>query len=183
MVLNNTNGIDAAAIELVKELDGLPLALSTAGAYLEHVTTSFSDYHRLYKASWLKLQAISPQLTSYEDRSLYTTWQITFDRIQQNNAAAARLLKLWAYFDKQDIWFELLRYAGSAADESIQKITEDELSFTKAIALLCSYGLVDADRSLQQQSGSGGYSVHSCVHSWTVLYLINSGTRAWQDWP
>jgi len=48
---NNTNKADPDAITLVQELDGLPLALSTAGAYLEHVTTSFSDYLRLYRAS------------------------------------------------------------------------------------------------------------------------------------
>jgi hypothetical protein len=65
---------DSDAIALVKVLDGLPLALSTAGAYLEHVTTSFSDYLRLHNASWLKLQIKSPQLSSYEGRSLYTTW-------------------------------------------------------------------------------------------------------------
>jgi hypothetical protein len=50
-----TDNEDPDALALVKELDGLPLALSTAGAYLEHVMTSFSDYLRLYKASWLKL--------------------------------------------------------------------------------------------------------------------------------
>ena len=166
-----TDIIDPAAVELVKELDGLPLALSTAGAYLMHVTTSFSDYLRLYKASWLKLQTTSPRLTSYEDRSLYTTWQITFDRIQQHNAASAKLLKLWAYFDRQDVWFELLRHATSADDKWIQKLIEDELNFNEAVALLCSFGLVDADQSLQQQFGSGGYSMHSCVHSWTVFVL------------
>ena len=162
---------DRDAIALVKELDGLPLALSAAGVYLEHVTTSFSDYLRFYKASWLKLQMRSPRLSSYEDRSLYTTWQITFDRIEQQNAASAKLLKLWAYFDRQDVWFELLQHTKSADDEWIQKLTEDELNFNEAVALLCSFGLVDADRSLQQQSGTGGYSVHSCVHSWTVFVL------------
>lgn len=96
---NYTNKEDPDVLALVKELDGLPLALSTAGAYLEHVTTSFSDYLRLYKASWLKLQTTSPQLTSYEDRSLYTTWQITFDRIKQQNTLSAKLLTLWAYFN------------------------------------------------------------------------------------
>ncbi|KAH8776179.1 hypothetical protein BGZ57DRAFT_892167 [Hyaloscypha finlandica] len=30
----------------------------------------------------------------------YTTWQITFDRIQQQNPASASLLKLWAYFNQ-----------------------------------------------------------------------------------
>src|ERR1700729_1555575 len=134
---------DCDAIALVKELDGLPLALSAAGSYLEHVTTSFSDYLRLYKTSWLKLQRTSPQLSSYEDRSLYTTWQITLDRVQQQNAASPRLLKMWAYFDKQGVWFGLLRHANSANDEWIQKLVEDELNFTEAVSLLCSFGLVD----------------------------------------
>ncbi|KAH8586629.1 hypothetical protein B0O99DRAFT_665671 [Bisporella sp. PMI_857] len=84
---------DPDAIALVKELDGLPLALSTAGVYLEH--------H--YKTLWLKLQTTSPLLDSYENRTLHTTWQITFDRIQQQNTASAKLLKLWAYFDRQDL--------------------------------------------------------------------------------
>ena len=68
------------------------------------------------------------------------------------------------------MWFELLRHINSADDEWIQKLTEDELNFNEAVALLCSFGLVDADRS-QQQFGSRGYSVHSCVHSWTVFVL------------
>ncbi|KAG4439420.1 hypothetical protein IFR05_005113 [Cadophora sp. M221] len=162
---------DPDAIALVKELDGLPLALSTAGVYLEHVTTSFSDYLRLYKTSWLKLQTTSPLLDSYEDRTLHTTWQITFDRIQQQNTASAKLLKLWAYFDRQDLWFDLLWHANSIDDEWIQKLTKDELNFNEAIALLCTFGLVDPNRSPQQQVGARGYSVHSCVHSWIVFVL------------
>ena len=130
------------------KLDGLPLALSTAGAYLEHVTTSFAEYLRLYEASWLRLQRTSPRLNSYEDRSLYTTWQVTFDRIQEQNAASAQLLKLWAYFDKQDVWYGLLRHAHSTDDERIQKLTEDELGFNEAVRLLCEYGLVHPEPSL-----------------------------------
>jgi tetratricopeptide (TPR) repeat protein len=166
-----SSNADENRLALVTELDGLPLALSAAGAYLEHVTTSFADYLRLYKASWLKLQMTSPRLSSYEDRALYTTWQITFDRIKQQNAASGKLLEWWAYFDREDVWFELLRQATSADDEWIQKLTEDELNFNEAVTLLCSFGLVDANRSLQQQSRTGGYSVHSCVYSWTVFVL------------
>jgi hypothetical protein len=79
--LDNTNKTDPSAIELIKELDGLSLALSTAGAYLEHISMTLSDYLWLYKASWLKLQTTSPQLETYKDRLLYTTWQITFNQI------------------------------------------------------------------------------------------------------
>ena len=132
---------------------------------------SFSEYLRLYKTSWLKLQTTSPQLNSYEDRSLYTTWQLSLQRIEQQNALSAKLLKLWAYFDRQDVWFELLRHGSSADDGWIQKLTEDELSFTEAVRVLSNYGLVDPDLSLRNLHGSGGYSMHSCVHSWTVFVL------------
>ena len=45
------------------------------------------------------------------------------------------------------------------------------MNFNVAIALLCTFGLVDPDRPPQQQVGSGGYSIHSCIHSWTVFVL------------
>ncbi|OCL04944.1 hypothetical protein AOQ84DRAFT_367063, partial [Glonium stellatum] len=147
------------------------ITLSTAGAYLEHVTMGFSEYLRLYKASWLKLHTTSPQLNHYEDRALYSTWQTTFDLIEQKNAASAKLLKLWAYFDREGVYFDLLRHANSTKDEWIQKLTEDELNFNMAVRLLCSFGLVDIDQSHQLQTGSGGYSIHSCVHSWTTFVL------------
>lgn len=118
-ILSNTSGRlgikdDPDAAELVKELGGLPLALSTAGAYLKDVTISFSDYLRLYEASWLKLQTTSPQLESYEDRSLYTTWQITFDRIEQLNAASAKSLKQDAIGTTSNKSAENVRYGDSA---------------------------------------------------------------------
>jgi hypothetical protein len=63
---------DPDALRLAKELDRLPLALVTAGAYLDQVAISLSDYFRLYKESWAKLQKTSPELNSYEDRTLYS---------------------------------------------------------------------------------------------------------------
>jgi hypothetical protein len=89
---------------------------------------------------------------------------------QQQNEASAKLLKLWAYFDRQDLWFDLLQYANSA-DKWIQKLAKDELDFNEAIILLCNFGLVNLDRSSQQEVGPRGYSVHSCVHSWIVFVL------------
>lgn len=81
-------------MKLAKELDGHPLALATAGVYLDQTAGSFSDYLRLYKESWAGLKETSPELSSYEDRAIYATWQISFDRIKQQNDLAAQSLQI-----------------------------------------------------------------------------------------
>ena len=152
-------------------MDGLPLALATAGAYLDQMAISFSDYLRLYKASWTKLQKTSPELSSYEDRTLYSTWQLSFDHVKQQNELSAKLLRLWAYFDNQDIWYELLRHGDSEDPEWICELTEDELSFNGAVRVLSDHGLVEVDTSSQEWVEARGYSIHGCVHSWTIHVL------------
>ncbi|KAK7177365.1 NB-ARC and TPR domain protein [Paraphaeosphaeria sporulosa] len=75
------------------------------------------------------------------------------------------------------MWFELIRHARSTDDEWIQKLTQNKVSFNEAVRLLCEYGLAHLEPSLGQPSGSGGYGVHSCVHSWTIS-VLNGG---WDD--
>jgi hypothetical protein len=76
-ISNNYYTLDADAIKLVEKLDGLPLALATAGAYLSQVATTLSEYLSDYEASWLELHKTTPEVTEYEDRMLYSTWQIS----------------------------------------------------------------------------------------------------------
>ena len=167
---------DPDAVKLAEELDGLPLALATAGTYLDQVTISFAHYLHLYEDSWLKLQQTSPELDSYEDRALYSTWQLSFDQIKRQNELSARLLQLWAYFDNQNLWFELLRGGSSDRPAWLSQLTQDELNFTQAARLLCEYGLAEGDKLLEDDEiESRGYSMHSCVHSWTI-YVLN------QEW-
>ncbi len=163
--------VDADAVKLAERLDGFPLALVTAGAYLKQAAISFSDYLRLYETSWAKLQMTSPGLSSYEDRTLYSTWQISFKRIEQRNTLSAQLLRLWAYFDNQDVWFELLQHSDIEDPNWIQELIEDELSFYGAMRVLSDHGLVEVEKPLLELVESQGYSIHGCVHSWTVHVL------------
>jgi hypothetical protein len=157
-------------------LDGLPLALATAGAYLDQVATSFTDYLRLYRASWLKLQQTSPEVSLYEDRQLHSIWQLSFDHIKQQNELSVKLLQLWAYFDNHDLWFELLREGSTGRLEWVRQLMGDELSFNQAARVLCDHGLVEIDRTSEgSKVESRGYSMHSCVHSWT-FHVLN------QEW-
>jgi tetratricopeptide (TPR) repeat protein len=138
------------------------------------VSTSFTDYLQLYKESWPQLQQDTPQLLSYEDRALYSTWDISLSRVKQQSSLAAKLLQLWAYLDNQDVWLELLQAGRKDGPEWFLQLMHSPLSFNKAVRVLCDHALVEADAASRDNSiESRGYSMHSCVHSWT-MHVVNS---------
>jgi hypothetical protein len=71
--------------------------------YLRETLITFDDYLRLYKASWLKLQQMTPSLESYEDRALYSTWDVSLQYVEQQNMISGHILRFWAYFDCRDL--------------------------------------------------------------------------------
>ncbi|KAK1948852.1 hypothetical protein LY78DRAFT_709072 [Colletotrichum sublineola] len=170
-------GKDPDAALLAKKLDGLPLALATVGAYLDQVATSCTEYLDMYENSWLRLQHESPGLIEY-DRALYSTWNVSLRHIQLKNQHAAELLHLWAYFDNQDLWYELLRAVESEELLWFHKKTDAKLDFDAAMRVLCEHGL--AERNIHSQelgSESTGYSMHGCVHAWTIHVLETKTSR------
>ncbi|KAH7308547.1 hypothetical protein B0I35DRAFT_442174 [Stachybotrys elegans] len=172
---------DPHAYTLVQRLDGLPLALSTAGAYFNQLSTTCAEYLQLYEESWLRLHEESPQLLEY-DRALYSTWEVSFRHIQQQSHGASMLLRLWAYFDNEDLWYELLQEGGSERPVWLQEMTEDKLTFNTAMRILCEHGLAEADPPTREIRGeSRGYSVHACVHSW-MMHVLNTGIDAEMSW-
>jgi hypothetical protein len=118
------------------------------------------------------LQQKTPQLLSYEDRALYSTWNISLDHVKQQSGLATKLLQLWAYFDNQDVWLELLQAGRQSSLAWLSELAEDQLSFDAAVRVLCDHALLEADVTAQDNRiESQGYSMHSCVHSWTVHVL------------
>ncbi len=104
-------------------------------------------------------------MLSYEDRALYTTWDLSFQHIQKQNKSAEKLLQLWAYFDNQDLWFELLAEGWEDSHEWFATIISDKLCFIEVIRLLCDHALIEPVNNF------GGYSMHTCVHAWAVHVL------------
>ena len=125
-----------------------------------------------YQESWFRLQKTTPRLPSYEDRVLYSTWGISYAQVERQNANSARLLQLWAYFDHEDLWFELLREGHNAGPRWFQELTSDAFGFHDAARVLCYYGLIEPDTSRAHGSKSGGYGMHGCVHMW-VRHVLN----------
>ncbi|KAF2720031.1 kinesin light chain 1 [Polychaeton citri CBS 116435] len=162
---------DFGARQLARRLDGLPLALTTAGAYLSQSSISFAKYLEFFERSWAKLQQTSPSLMTYTNGRLFSTWQISFDHVERTNSHAANLLRWWAYFDNQDLWFELLNHCTEEDAQWMRDLTQDELEFQSALLVLCNHGLVEPNPDNLYAIDSHGYSVHACVHSWMDAVL------------
>ncbi len=139
------------------------MALATAGAYLSRSTDSFDNHLELYDHSWSDLERYSGKLVEYEERTLYSTWNVSFQQVRDQDQAAAELLKLMAYLDNQDLWYELFDKDISNAPKWWIELRKSRARFNRAISILHKYSLLEVN--------IGKYSLHTCEHDWTLEYL------------
>jgi len=159
--------LDLDATKLARRLDGLPFALATAGAYLHQTTSSFGDYLEIYNESWHDLDRYSHERLNFEERVLYSTWNLSFAQIQAHDAAAAELLRLMAYFDNQDLWYELFQAGNKHLPWWWAEVVESNVRFNHVISKLRDYSLVKIQ--------VGSYSLHTSVQDWVTEYLNRGG--------
>jgi hypothetical protein len=153
-------------MELAKRLDGFPTALATAGTYLMQTSDSFSNYLHLYDTRWHDLSQYSDGMLDYDGRKLYSTWNMSYHQIQRQDPSAAELLRLMAYLGNQDLWYELFQAGADSEPSWWSEVVESKARFNYAMSRLHSYSLVEVR--------SGSYSLHACVHDWTLEFLNRS---------
>jgi tetratricopeptide (TPR) repeat protein len=136
----------ADAKALVHALEGIPLAITHAAAYIKTraSTTTISTYLELFRES----EANQVHLLSRKEwkdirrdhsirHAVIATWQISFQHIQRMERPAADLLALMSMFDKQGIPRWLLQG------------TTSQLDFDDALAPLLSFSLVRTEIGAQ----------------------------------
>ncbi len=97
-----------AAEGIVQEMDGLPLAIVQAGAYVEETGCSLEDYLSLYTTHRKDLLARRGSLLLDYPDTVLTTWSLSFQQVEQENPAAADALRLCAFLAPDAIPEELL---------------------------------------------------------------------------
>ena len=110
-------------------------------------------------------------LQDYPDRSVWTTWTISYETIRETHGAAANLLLLWALLDHKDLWYGLFRAAyeafetvASGLSEWVGSIASNELDFIKAMPTLRNYSLIE------EVTESKSYATHPVVHQWAYHF-------------
>jgi tetratricopeptide (TPR) repeat protein len=105
------------------------------------------------------------KLPEYE-RTLYTTWDVSYNRLKSENGKAAQLLSLLAYFSSRRLWYELFQ-AGRSEDlpRWLHEVVSDDVSFESVMRTLTDYCF------LEVQVATRSWSMHMCVHDWTLATL------------
>ena len=183
--------LQTEALKIVKELFCLPLAIDQAGAYIASGATNIGGYLVKYsKYRKILLSQTEFRGASRYNRSVYGTWELSYQEIQQrahsddpyrSKAAnsALLLLELFPFFHYEGITEKIFAYAAVQCQETPQYELPlassilncrllplddagvwDNFMFREGIQILISFCLI------KQGLSDCEYSMHPLVHAW-----------------
>jgi tetratricopeptide (TPR) repeat protein len=163
---------------LLDKLGGLPLALVQAGAYIGATNLTVGKYITHYDKTWDKLMSYQDRypLQEYAERSVLTTWKMSYEQVRAVKPEAARLLDQWAFLHPGEISYGLVErhtrsLRGSEKAREFEFIATDELSFQDSVGVLAQYSLVN------NNEGAGNFSIHAVVHDWSLYNIVDDQAR------
>ncbi|KAJ7601577.1 P-loop containing nucleoside triphosphate hydrolase protein [Roridomyces roridus] len=185
-VKEDTNENHKLAVDIVQELSCLPLAIVQAGAYIAKFKCLLK-YLSIYRQNKAKLlQHHSDQILDAYESTVYTTWQISFEKL---SPVAARFLRLCALLHHSKIpesifvnatqWIlkNEVNETGSmqAARQFLQSFVSDSGSWQEQylrniVAEIEEYSLLERDER------SETLSMHPLVHLWCSDTQPNQAT-------
>jgi tetratricopeptide (TPR) repeat protein len=159
-VLNMATSEDQSVARAIsQELDGLPLALDQAGAYIKETPCLLSDYVSLYRT---RRGDILPKRGSFDQdypASVATTWSLSFEKVSQANPASAELLDFCAFLAPDPIPETLITQGAQHLPPILQKAVVHPPQFDRVISTLLAYSL------LHRESSNDTVSVHRLVQA------------------
>jgi hypothetical protein len=174
------------AVELAAELDGLPLALEQAAAYMQATGTSLARYLRLFRVRQADLLARGEAAGHREH--VAATLGLALSRLGKDAPAAAGLMRLLAFLapdpvplglllaedeQKEGLGADAAGMLGSEAARMLWPLLGDPVAAGDAVAALRRY-------SLAAPAGGGLIHVHRLVQAVTRAQLTDREKDQWQ---
>ena len=163
-----------AAERIVREMDGLPLALIQAGAYIEETGCNLTDYLGIYATHRKELLARHSKLLDYPD-TVDTTWSISFQQVEQQSPAAADILNLCAFLAPDAIPEELFTRGAAALDALPAADVVDAYRLNEVLEVLRRYSLVRRNRDTHM------LTIHRLVQTVLKEHMSQETQHAWAE--
>ncbi|KAG9747968.1 purine and uridine phosphorylase, partial [Aureobasidium melanogenum] len=139
----------------------------TIFAYIGQTAVSIVQYLEYYDSMWKDLMEQQDEypLQEYAQRSVLTTWKISYEQVKRQSDEASNLLQLWSFLYAGDLWYELIACTRELGAEIVVPdwltvLAQNRLRFDRALALLIKYSLVEG------KTETASYAMHSVLHSW-----------------
>ena len=136
-----------AAKEIAAQLDGLPLALDQAGAYIEETGCGLSGYLNLYRIHGPELLQQRGKLANDHPDPVATTWALSFENIEKAKQAAAELLRFCAFLSADAIPEEVFSAGIPELGPELGAIISNPLAWNDALSEILKYSCCVAIRT------------------------------------
>jgi hypothetical protein len=147
-----------AATTISQLMDGLPLALEQAGAYIEDTGNSVSRYLRLYEEYREKIiQEHYGALPNYP-LPVATAWEISKEIVRLENPAAFAFLQLCAFLAPEAIPEEIFTKGDAALGPVLAPLATNPLAIDKMTIILRKYSLLT--REVNKEDDIARFSIH-----------------------
>ncbi len=174
--LDQASEEDLAGVEtIVIEMDFLPLALDQAGAYIDEIGCSLSDYLDLYRTHRKELLQRRSHLPTDHPEPVATTWSLSFQKVEQANRGAADLLRLCAFLDPDTIPEDLISEGSPHFGPVLQRVAPNALKLNKSIEELRKFSLIQCNPSTRT------LSVHRLVQAVLKDVMKKDMQRRWAE--
>jgi tetratricopeptide (TPR) repeat protein/transcriptional regulator with XRE-family HTH domain len=168
-----SRSLQVQAKDISQMLDGLPLALDQAGAYIEETGCSLTAYGNRYQARRAMLLDRRGSTSIEHPQSVTTTLSLCIEKVEQSSSVAAELLYACAFLFPDAIPEEIITQGNAELGPCLQSIGADPLVFDEALAVLGKYSL------LRRNAGMETLSIHRLVQ---VMLRERMDKKTQRDW-
>jgi tetratricopeptide (TPR) repeat protein len=134
-------GEQRLARSIVQELDGFPLALDQAGAYIEETPSTLEAYLTGYRRRHLELLG-ERGTDSYHHTPVAATWSLNFQEVERVDAPATELLRFLAFLAPDAIPEDLLVGGASELGPQLEGMATDATLLDRPVKTLTRFSLV-----------------------------------------
>ncbi len=165
----------AAATEVALLLEGLPLALDQAGAYIEETGCSIVEYLQRYRQRRQPLLARRGIASGHHPASVTTTVQLAIKQLERVDQAARELLLMCAFLQPDTIPEDLFMTGASFLGPVLGPVAADPAQFDQTLAVLRRFSLIS------RHTETHTLAVHRLVQAVVQDDLDPTMKRLWSE--
>ncbi len=163
------------AEQLSRLMDGLPLALDQAGAYIEETGCSIADYLQIYADRQMELLSRRGANHFGHTHPVSTTFFLIIEKLEQQSSSAIELLQACAFLHPDAIPEEIFTESTHEFSSQLNTTVSDILLLNEAVKLLRRFSL------LYRYADTKVFRIHRIVQTIFKSTLDESEQRGWGE--